>query len=302
MPADASAQHQPGAPHDAVTTGPAGRSLATLMHAIESVDLAERSAAAGERLKALELYGSALDDLLDAEAYTLAASTARQMLDRFPGVVRARGTLAVLSLAERLRSLSQAQLESSRHEFELYIIAARATGQEHAAICYLRSVLDAAESPAVREWLEVFLDEIEGGAAAGKAPRAHSAGGEEHRIARPGATRQDHRWSRILRKPARSSTAPAKAPGEEPGEPRGAGPEAALAAEREAARLGGLTRALSHSLRNELQTILTNVSLAQELGATEDCSTRYERIRSAVLRINALLENARDPGRSEPAA
>jgi len=46
------------------TTGDSTRSVSTLMHALEFMESVERGAAAGERTRALEPYGTALDDIV----------------------------------------------------------------------------------------------------------------------------------------------------------------------------------------------------------------------------------------------
>jgi hypothetical protein len=264
----------------------ASPTLSTLMHAIEAVEVAERAAADGERGRALELYGQAVDDLLEIGAYSLAASTARDMLDRFPGVVRARGTLAVLSLAAGLRRLSSEQLETSRPQFELYITAARATGQEQAAICYLRSILEESESPFVREWLGSFLTEL--GDASAVALMERPADPIQRLLAAPhDATLQDRRWIPILRAPVRV-------------------PEQA-ASEADAAAADGhdgngvadfsdaAARTLTHDVREELHTMLAYLTVAAEVTSLELRTEAYARIRAAAFRIDRRLEKGDDP-------
>lgn len=128
-----------------------------LVRALGALDRGDRASEAGDRAKALECYGSALNDYLQEGLPVLAAHVAQRMIQRYPDVVRARMTLAVLSLAEGLRVLSPGVLRSSRIDFEVYVRAARAAGQEEIAIRQLHRFAAVTEHPAVQELAAEFL-------------------------------------------------------------------------------------------------------------------------------------------------
>src|SRR5690606_33439158 len=88
------------------------------------------------------------------------AAVAQRMVERYPDVVRARMTLAVLSLAEGLRVLSAGTLRNTCTDFHDYVQAVRAAGQEDIAIRELRRFAAATESEPVRERMAEFLVEL----------------------------------------------------------------------------------------------------------------------------------------------
>jgi hypothetical protein len=90
----------------------------------------------------------------------MAAAVAQRMVERYPDVVRARMTLAVLSLAEGLRVLPAGTLKNTCMDFRDYVSAVRDSGQEAIAIQELRRFAAATESEAVRERMAEFLMDL----------------------------------------------------------------------------------------------------------------------------------------------
>lgn len=181
-----------------------GRPLAELIVALDHLRLGQARSLAGDRQQALSHYGWAIDEFLRQGLYTMAASTSRQLLDRCPEVVRARGTLAVLSLGEGLRVLSPGVLRLLSADFDAYIRAARAAGQTEAAAHHLRLLSEETEMPAVREWLAGFIEVL--GDRAG-AEEVFLNAFEEREGIRPSRRlpgSQQERWASVLRTPSRS--------------------------------------------------------------------------------------------------
>lgn len=134
-----------------------GPSMSDLLRALSSLDEGDDRAEAADREGALASYGAALDIYLSEGLPVIAASVAQRMITRFPDVVRARLTLAVLSLTEALRVLSPAILKSCRPEFEAYVRSALEAGRQELAARQLRAFAEATESAAVREHISEFL-------------------------------------------------------------------------------------------------------------------------------------------------
>jgi hypothetical protein len=160
-------QRSPGAPAAPASERSAeprqGRppvSVAVLVRAQSEVDAGDRCAAAGERDRALSHYGRALNEYLHAGMFGLANSIARRMIDRYPDVVRARLTLAALTLAEGLRHLSAEGIRNSCSDFREYVQAAEAAGQGDRAMRQLRRFAEATESPTVRAQIAGFLAQL----------------------------------------------------------------------------------------------------------------------------------------------
>jgi len=178
--------------------------VSTLVKAQEYIDAGDRCAVAGDRAGALSYYGVALNDYLREGLLGLASSVARRMLQRYPDVVRARMTLAAITLAEGLRMFSAGGLKSTIPGFQEYVKAARGAGQEEVAIRMLRRFAEVTESPDVRERIAHFLEELgdrEGAEAVLRAlPEVH-----EHV---PDAKEQRDRWLEILLEPMRSESEP----------------------------------------------------------------------------------------------
>lgn len=172
--------------------------MGALLRALAALDQGDEWAEGGDRERALSAYGEALDLYLDQGLPVIAASVAQRMIRRFPDVVRARLTLAVLSLTEGLRVLSPAILSSCRPDFEAYVRAAREAGQEEMAARQLRAFAEATESAAVREQMSEHLQAL--GDSVG-AERVFVTAYEERegiRSSSPPAGPQPERWFRLL--------------------------------------------------------------------------------------------------------
>lgn len=173
-------------------------SMGALLRALAALDQGDEWAKGGDRERALAAYGEALDLYLAEGLPVIAASVAQRMIRRFPDVVRARLTLAVLSLTEGLRVLSPAILNSCRPDFEAYVRAAREAGREEMAARQLRAFAEATESSAVREQISELLQVL--GDARG-AECVFVAAYEERegiRTSTPLAGPQPERWFRLL--------------------------------------------------------------------------------------------------------
>jgi hypothetical protein len=135
-------------------------SMSTLVRALACLDLGDQFAKAGDRNRALSYYGRALNDYLREGLPGMAAAVAQRMVERYPDVVRASMTLAVLSLAEGLRVLSAGTLKNTCSDFRDYVHAVREAGQEEIAIQELRRFAAATESVTVRERMAEFLVDL----------------------------------------------------------------------------------------------------------------------------------------------
>lgn len=135
-------------------------SMSTLVRALACLDLGDQFAKAGDRNRALSYYGRALNDYLREGLPGMGAAVAQRMVERYPDVVRARMTLAVLSLAEGLRVLPAGTLKNTCIDFHDYVHAVRDAGQEAIAIQELRRFAAATESATVRERMAEFLAEL----------------------------------------------------------------------------------------------------------------------------------------------
>ncbi|MBI4540752.1 MAG: hypothetical protein HY704_14720 [Gemmatimonadetes bacterium] len=87
--------------------------------------------AAGHRAQALEYYGKSIDAHMELQQFDAAAAICRKVLRLLPDVVRARCTLAWLSLGKGL-------LDMARDELEEYVGVARKAGSERMAAQQLR--------------------------------------------------------------------------------------------------------------------------------------------------------------------
>lgn len=126
-------------------------SIPTLVRALGCIDVGDQCAERGDRERALKYYGRALDEFLREGCLVIASSVAQRMVERYPDVIRARMTLAILSLTEGLRALPPAALPLSDPEMERYVAAALDAGQQALAARALRQIADATESPLLRE-------------------------------------------------------------------------------------------------------------------------------------------------------
>jgi hypothetical protein len=96
---------------------------------------AERFAATGQHDLAQSYFGRAVDAYLEFGYYDVAAALCRRMIELYPQVVRARCTLAFLSLGRDLPHLPfHDLLEDARREIGAYVRAAEAAGVQALAV------------------------------------------------------------------------------------------------------------------------------------------------------------------------
>lgn len=112
----------------------------------------------GDRGRALYLYGRAVDSLLAQGYYDTAARMCRRIIQIDPQVVRARCTLAFLSLGRGMAFLPfHGTADEARREIGAYVEAAERRGEQAIAIRRLHLMADVAESEEVREVIDGFL-------------------------------------------------------------------------------------------------------------------------------------------------
>ena len=138
---------------------------------------------AQDRERALAYYGRAIDAYLRAGRYNAAGAVCRKLLRISPGSVRARCTLAWLSIGKGL-------LGDAQWEVDEYVDAAVAGGQADLAARQLRMMADATYDPELRALLADHLRKLgDDDAASHVAAPAQESTREE-----PEAL-----WSRVLR-------------------------------------------------------------------------------------------------------
>lgn len=141
--------------------------------------------AAGERGRALAYFGRAIDAYLRAGRYNAAGAVCRKLLRASPDSVRARATLAWLSIGKGL--ISEAQWE-----VEEYVKAAEAAGQQELARKHVRLMASATYSAELRMLLADQLRRLgdaDGARAIVEAPQVDAGSREE----------AEALWSRVLR-------------------------------------------------------------------------------------------------------
>lgn len=140
---------------------------------------------AQDRERALSYYGRAIDAYLRAGRYNAAGAVCRKLLRVSPGSVRARATLAWLSIGKGL-------LSDAQWEVEEYVEAARAAGQVDLARKQLRLMAEATQNVELRALLADHLRKVgddEGAERVVDMPLEELAGREE----------AEALWSRVLR-------------------------------------------------------------------------------------------------------
>lgn len=108
---------------------------------------------AQDRERALGYYGRAIDAYLRAGRYNAAGAVCRKLLRISPGSVRARCTLAWLSIGKGL-------LGDAQWEVDEYVDAAIAAGQADLATRQLRMMADATYDPELRALLADHLHKL----------------------------------------------------------------------------------------------------------------------------------------------
>lgn len=109
---------------------------------------------ADDQPRALTYYGEAIDAYLRAHRYNAAGAVCRKLLRISPGAVRARCTLAWLSIGKLL-------LGDARREIGEYAEAAKLAGQERLARKQLVMMADTARDAELRELLAVLLEDLD---------------------------------------------------------------------------------------------------------------------------------------------
>lgn len=141
---------------------------------------------AQDRARALTFYGRAIDAYLRAGRYNAAGAVCRKLLRISPGSVRARCTLAWLSIGKGL-------VGDAQWEVDEYVEAAAAAGQSDLARRHLRMMADATYNAELRALLADHLQKLGDPAARDVLARV-----EEE----PPATAREEAealWSRVLR-------------------------------------------------------------------------------------------------------
>ena len=144
----------------------------------------------GDVPSALKAYGRAIDGYLENGYYDAAAALCRKVIELKPDVIRARCTLAFLSLGKEL--LSDAQREISQ-----YVDASRRVGQEELAIKRLHLMAEATDSHDTRTLLGEMLLEL--GDEQGADAVLGAVNAERNRLTAPPPEEQRERWARLLR-------------------------------------------------------------------------------------------------------
>ncbi len=116
----------------------------------------------GDKGRAMRCYGRAIDAFLDCGYYDSAAAMCRRVIELSPAVVRARGTLAFLSLGEGLQYLPfEGKLEeNARRAVAEYVEAAKRAGVEHLVGKRLELMASVTDNQQVREMIGEYLLEI----------------------------------------------------------------------------------------------------------------------------------------------
>lgn len=154
--------------------------------------------AAGERQRALAYYGRAIDAHLSNGYFDVAAAMCGKVIDLDPAVLRARCTLAFLSLGKDLLYLPFEGAEgAARAEIERYVEAATAQGKGDYAAQRLSLMAGVTDDHRVREMIGEYLLELGDTSAADKVFGAVYA--ERNEVADAAPTSQRERWAEALR-------------------------------------------------------------------------------------------------------
>jgi thioredoxin-like negative regulator of GroEL len=151
--------------------------------------LARLAADGHQRTHALGYYGHAVDAHLVAGGFEAAAALCREVIERYPTVVRARCTLAFLVLGT-------GRVAEATREIEGYVLAAQRAGRIDLAITRLRLMAKATDDVESRTALARFLRDL--GDHAGY-DEVYSALRAERTAPRAHREDQRTRWARMLR-------------------------------------------------------------------------------------------------------
>jgi hypothetical protein len=108
---------------------------------------------AGQRDRALNYYGRAIDAYLRAGRYNAAGAVGRKLLRISPGSIRVRCTLAWLSIGKGL-------LSDAQREIDEYVNAALGAGEGDLARKQIRMMADATYDPELRSILADHLRKL----------------------------------------------------------------------------------------------------------------------------------------------
>lgn len=140
---------------------------------------------ADDRGRALSYYGRAIDAYLRAGRYNSAGAVCRKLLRMSPNAVRARCTLAWLSIGKGL-------LSDAQREVDEYVRSAVEAGQAHLARSQIRLMAEATYDPDLRALLADHLRTLGEPDAAERVRERGRAPDEQREEA-------EVLWSRVLR-------------------------------------------------------------------------------------------------------
>ncbi len=146
-------------------------------------------AEAGERDAAKSYYGRAIDAYLEAEMYDAAAALCRKLIRFAPDVVRARFTLAVLSIG-------LGQIGEAEKELAEYARVTKKSKTQRYAIPRLRMITDATSDPQVHRFIAKALMEL--GDTRGGEGLLAAANATPGLAAVPTPAEERARWKRLL--------------------------------------------------------------------------------------------------------
>lgn len=140
----------------------------------------------GDTEEALELWGRAIDAYRDVARPDAAAAACRRVIQNVPDVVRARRTLALLSIGH-------GHVEEAVRQTEEYVQAARRAGRLDLAVKQLQLMARSSESDAYRDRVIALLAEL--GDERGSMDLAEADGTPEG----PDGLRSHDRWAAVLK-------------------------------------------------------------------------------------------------------
>lgn len=142
-----------------------------------------------ERDAAVAQYGLGIDAYLETGHFDPAAALCRKLINTQPGVIRARCTLAFLSLGKGFLDEAQAEIDD-------YVRAAGRGDKRSFAISRLRLMADATFSPEIRQLLARHLADL--GDHQGAAEVLHSVAELERQPPLPPGEQREQ-WAQVLR-------------------------------------------------------------------------------------------------------
>jgi len=145
---------------------------------------------AGDRSAAVRAYGRGIDGYLEYGFYDAAAALCRKLIDYDAGVIRARCTVAFLSLGKEL-------FDDAEREIRDYVEASRQAGQEDLAIRRLHFMSEATDNLETRTLIGELLLEL--GDVEGADRVLGSVHAERNELIGPPMEEQRERWARLLR-------------------------------------------------------------------------------------------------------